>query len=278
MRPQIPVVGPPLTRPSSPSTITTYKLPLSGSAQQIQKETFTMSGKGPNSRQDKPHPHEVALDPTKNFIVVPDLGADVIRVFRIDHSTGKLTSCSTAQHEKGAGPRHIEFWKSEAGVQVAYTVNELGNSVSAFSVSYSNNCLNLARTQTLTSIPPGKRAGSGTKAAEVRIFGNFLYAANRADGAFSSTQDSIAIYTINPTSGALTWLDAGNSYSHYPRTFEINKEGTLVAIGGQTSANVAIVERDVTTGKLGKLVSTIQLGSKGRAGEEDGLSAVVWID
>ncbi|KAK1835638.1 putative isomerase [Podospora conica] len=232
------------------------RLPLSGTAQQIQKETFTMSGRGPNSRQDKPHPHEVALDMTKNFNVIPDPGADVIRVFRIDHSSGRLLSCSTAQHEKGARPRHIKFWKSAAGVEVAYTVNELGNSVSAFSVAYPNNCLQLTRTQTLTSIPPGKRAGSGTKAAEA----------------------SIAIYTINPTTGALTWLDAGNSYSHYLRTFEINAAGTLVAIGGQTSANVVIVERDVTTGKLGKLVGNIQLGNKGRAGEEDGLSAVVWVE
>ncbi|VBB80510.1 Putative carboxymuconate cyclase [Podospora comata] len=261
----------------SPSTITTYKLPLQGSRVQ-QTEKFTLARRGPHQRQDVPHPHEVHLDPTGKFILVPDLGADLIRVFRIDTNSGRLTSCASHATGAGDGPRHVKFWKSESGKEKVFSLNELGNSVSAWDVNYTNDCISLTRTHSISTYAPGKKGGANTKAAEIRTFGNFLYASNRADQTFGNSQDSIAIYTIDPTTGAIAWLEAANSYSYYPRTFAFNKNGTLVAIGGQTSSNVAIVARDTATGKLGNLVANVQVGQKGRAGEEDGLSAVVWAE
>jgi len=40
---------------------------------------------------EAPHPHHVFTDPTGDFLLVPDLGADLIRINRIDRSTGALT-------------------------------------------------------------------------------------------------------------------------------------------------------------------------------------------
>jgi 6-phosphogluconolactonase (cycloisomerase 2 family) len=240
-----------------------------------------MASRGPNPRQDVPHPHEIIKDPTGNFILVPDLGADLIRVFKINQSTGQLTSCGSAQTAPGDGPRHGKWWNPNGAANSTdglrfYSLNELGNSVSAWNVNYSSGCINLSRTQTLSTYASGVKPGSGTKAAEIRIAGNFLYAANRADQTFGSGKDSLAIYTIDPATGALAWQEATNSYSYYPRTFQINKAGTLVAVGGQTSSNVAIISRDPATGKLGSLLANLQVASRGQAGQEDGLSAVVW--
>jgi 6-phosphogluconolactonase (cycloisomerase 2 family) len=265
----------------SPSTITTYRVPTSGSNAVLQREKFTMASRGPNPRQDVPHPHEILLDPTGKFILVPDLGADLIRIFSINAQSGQLTNCGNAQASPGDGPRHGKWWtpsgaaNSTEGLRL-YTLNELGNSVSSWSVSYSGGCIALSRSQTISTYAAGVTPGSTTKAAEVRIFGNFLYAANRADQTFGSQQDSIATYTIDNATGALTWVEAANARAYYPRTFQINKAGTLVAVGGQTSSNVAIISRDPSTGRLGGLVASVQVGNKGRPGEEDGLSAVVW--
>jgi 6-phosphogluconolactonase (cycloisomerase 2 family) len=114
------------------------------------------------------------------------------------------------------------------------------------------------------------------KASELRIFGNFLYAANRADETFGAKQDSIAAYTIDAATGNLTWIEATNAHAYFPRTFQINKAGNLVAVGGQTSSNVAIISRDIKTGKLGDLLATVQVATPGRPNQDDGLSAVLW--
>ncbi|KAH8200061.1 hypothetical protein TruAng_005783 [Truncatella angustata] len=263
------------------STITAYKLPLSSSSQSLQKETFTMSKPGPNAgRQNKPHPHSVITDPTGKYLLAPDLGADLVRIFSIDAASGKLTACSAGQAGSGDGPRHGAWWSPQAGAtdgQMLYTVNELGNSVSAWKVTYqSSGCLTLAKTQTLSTYAAGKSAPYGSKAAEVHVSGNFLYAVNRNDKAFGAKEDSIATYSIDAATGAITFVEATSAHAWYPRTFAINKAGTLVAVGGQTSSNIAIIQRNTTTGRLGSLVANLAIATPGTDGGEDGLSAVIW--
>jgi 6-phosphogluconolactonase (cycloisomerase 2 family) len=271
---------------SDPSTVSTYKLPLSSNSQVLQKEKFTMSQAGPvASRQNAPHPHSIFKDPTGQFLIAPDLGADLIRIFSVDSSSGKLTACPAAQAGAGDGPRHGAWWAPTAGStqgQMLYSVNELSNSVSAWTVKYSTNgCMSLTKTQTLSVFAAGKKPATSnqpTKAAEVRVSGNFLYASVRNDQQFGSQQDSLATYSINATTGAITFVESTKANAWYPRTFSINKAGTLVAVGGQTSANVAVVARDPATGKLGALLASLPVGAKGTDGGEDGLSAVVWAE
>jgi 6-phosphogluconolactonase (cycloisomerase 2 family) len=244
-------------------------------------QKFTMTQKGPNSRQDVPHPHEALLDPTGKFMLVPDLGADLVRVFSIDANSGKLNSCGQGQASPGDGPRHGEFFYTNPNAStpsVLFTVNELGNSVSVWTATYSSSCIALKLTQTISTYKPGTKGGPTTKAAELRIRGNFLYAANRADQTFGNQQDSIATYSIDPATGKLTWVEAANARAYYPRTFQINKAGDLVAVGGQTSSSVVILKRDAATGKLGEPVASLVIQPVGRAGEEDGLSAVIWVE
>lgn len=51
-----------------------------------------------------------------------------------------------------------------------------------------------------------------------------------------------------------------------------------MAIGDQTTSNVAIVKRDVSTGQLGSVVASLRLDTAGTVGGEDGLSSIVWAE
>ncbi|TKA67552.1 hypothetical protein B0A55_08637 [Friedmanniomyces simplex] len=188
------------------SSISTYKLPLTSSSKVLQKDSFTVSGPGPvPSRQDAPHPHSTITDPTGQYLIVPDLGADLIRIFSINASTGKLTTCTPAKAGAGDGPRHGTWWSpNDASVDglMLYTVNELGNSVTGWKVSCPHSgCLSLTKTQTLSTYESGAPPSSSlpVKAAEVHVRGNFLYAANRNDQTFGSEQDSLVTYNISST-------------------------------------------------------------------------------
>ena len=250
-----------------------------------------MAAPGPDVRQkDGPHPHETLLDPTGQFLLVPDLGADRIHVFAIDSASGHLNACPDAVTGAGDGPRHGAWWSPTGNTMTAtglrlFTLNEIGNSVTSWSVSYSGGCLSLNKTQTISTFAAGKvpaatmYQGSSfpPKAAEVRIVGNNLYAANRNDKLFGSSTDSLATYTID-ASGALSFVEATSAHAFYPRSFSVNKAGTLLAVGGQTSSSVAIIARDTTTGRLGNLVAWLQVGSAGTYTNEDGLSSVIWVE
>ncbi|KAI0159988.1 putative isomerase YbhE [Hypoxylon sp. FL1284] len=267
-----------------PGTVTTYELPLTNTSAVLQQMKFNLTEPKTNPRQDSVHPHATQLDPTGKFIIVPDLGADLIRIFSIDPMTGHLTACEPGKAGEGDGPRHGAWWqpleRDTIPQHKLYTVNELGNSVSAWTVTYPEDggCMALERTQTLSTYDEGVTPPEGSKAAEVHVAGNFLYAANRADQLFGSQNDSMATYAIDPHTGDISWIEATPAHSWFPRTFSINKAGDLVAIGGQTSSNVAIVARDPASGKLGDLVANLQVATPGTEQQEDGLSAVVWIE
>ncbi|GAP87545.1 putative nitrous oxide N-terminal [Rosellinia necatrix] len=271
-----------------PSTLTTYALPFRAGGKVLQKFKFNMTAPGPHPRQNAPHPHAAHVDPTGRFLLVPDLGADLVRVFGIDATSGQLTACPPGEASPGDGPRHGAFWAPAGGNStdglMLYTVNELGNSVTSWATSYpaagagGAGCLSLQRRQTLPTYAGGALA-AGSKAAEVHVAGDFLYAANRADQTFGARQDSLAAYAIDAASGGrIAWLGAANAHAWFPRTFQVNRAGDLVAVGGQTSSNVAILRRDPATGRLGDLVASVPVATPGREQEEDGLSAVIWVE
>lgn len=262
------------------STLSTYKLPLTSSSKVLQRQKFVLSAPGPVAkRQDKAHPHSVLTDPTGHYLVVPDLGADLIRIFQINSSNGMLTTCPPVKTNPGDGPRHGAWWVQGTGagkLTVLYTINELSKSLTAWMVSYpTSGCMSLDKIGTVSTTAPGK-SGSGS-AAEVHVAGNFVYASNRNDQAFGTGQDSLITYTINP-SGSLSVLEAANSHGWYARTFSINNAGDLLAVGGQTSSTVSIIARDPLTGRLGELLANLQVGKKGTDGGWEGLSSVVWVE
>jgi 6-phosphogluconolactonase (cycloisomerase 2 family) len=136
--------------------------------------------------------------------------------------------------------------------------------------------MSLTLKQTLTPYQGNATAPAGTKVGEIKVKGDFLYTTNRNDKKFNPN-DSLTQYTIS-SNGTLKWTANTSSYGTYPRTFDINKAGDFVAIGDQTTSNVAIVPRDPTTGKLGERVADLRIGTVGTPENEDGLSAVVWAE
>lgn len=209
---------------------------------------------------------------------------DAIHIYKIDKTSGQLQACPDAKASAGSGPRHGAFWvpsgsrvRRQAAGTVFFVANELSNSLSGWSVSYpSGGCLTLSMKETLTPYQGNATAPRGTKVGEVRVKGNFVYTSNRNDKKFSPN-DSITQYTIS-SNGSIAWTEMTSSYGTYPRTFDINKAGDFVAIGDQTSANVAIVKRDPTTGKLTGQAASLRIGSTGTPENEDGISAVVWAE
>lgn len=130
--------------PSSGSAVSDWALDTNGTGSFTfnQDLLFNLSHPGPNAaRQDAPHEHEAILDPTGQYVLVPDLGADLVRVFCIDSDTGLLTAETPLSVSPGSGPRHAAFW-NPAGVSCEnctsylYVVTELANTVTGYAVSY----------------------------------------------------------------------------------------------------------------------------------------------
>ncbi|RAL13284.1 putative isomerase YbhE [Aspergillus homomorphus CBS 101889] len=293
------------------SALSTFALPLTPSSQPLQVFRYTFTTDDPNRRpqQDSPHPHQVFLDPTGSFVLVPDLGSDLLRVYSIDRTTGELKSnCADLSYPTGSGPRHGLFWETgddhhsiltsqrgqtpaqirrrgsnrraqqqQQGAATLYTANELDGHLKVFEVSYvSNGCLSFDQIQSLVPYPTTNDSlPTGATLAEIRKAGtDGLYVSVRSDHGFAPF-DSIA--TLTRHANATVQFDRlSSAYGTVPRTFVVNKAGDLVAIGDQASSNVAIVPRDPVTGVLGEAIANLQVGEPGEVGTAQGLSSIIW--
>ncbi|KAH8704812.1 Lactonase, 7-bladed beta-propeller-domain-containing protein [Talaromyces proteolyticus] len=279
------------------SAVSVFPLPLTSTSTASQSFEYTLTNPPTDpSRQDAPHPHEVFLDPTGAFILAPDLGMDVIHIYAIDKASGRLTECDQFAVKGGNGPRHGAWWTSNStisgrgrgrghgsgsgskGDTVLYIANELANTVSIYTATYSDTCLALADAGEVTPYP-GPVPSSGN-IAEVRVVqGRDVYVSVRNDQAFAPA-DSMAFLQIpNGEDGTgVQYVNLTSSYGKTPRTFVVSKDGGLVAIGDQASAEVAVVRRDAATGELGELIAKVRVGQQGTPGQSDGLSSVVWAE
>ncbi|KAL2855994.1 Lactonase, 7-bladed beta-propeller-domain-containing protein [Aspergillus pseudoustus] len=270
----------------SGSAISTYKLPLEGNADPLQVFEFELSGPGAvPDRQEAPHPHQALLDPTGGFVLVPDLGADLVRVFAIDKSSGKLSTCPSLNYTAGGGPRHGVFWTGEdapkirgrapgaAPQTILYVAGELNGEVEAFAVSYPTaGCLGFRQID--VDVPYPEALPEGASLGEIRLAGDNIYVSVRLDAAFDG-DDSLANLRRGGN-GTLAFKEITSSNGVLPRTFAINKAGDLVAVGNQLSSNVAIVTRDPDTGALGEVVADLVVGVPGEPNTLEGLSSIIW--
>ena len=108
--------------------LTTYKVnPKDATFEAAQTFNFTQKKPGPNvARQAAPHPHQVALDPTHRYLLVPDLGSDLVRVFYVDPHNLEISPRNATSVVPGSGPRHGAFHVPERLPDSGYKGNHSG--------------------------------------------------------------------------------------------------------------------------------------------------------
>ena len=127
------------------SAVSSWLLQGHGEFVHNQNLPYTLPHPGPiPSRQDAPHEHEAIVDPTGQYVLVPDLGADLVRVFSWDQETLKLKALAPLKAAPGSGPRHAAFWNPysvacEGCTTYLYVVAELASTVTGYAVTYKPN-------------------------------------------------------------------------------------------------------------------------------------------
>ncbi|KAI1820827.1 Lactonase, 7-bladed beta-propeller-domain-containing protein [Xylaria intraflava] len=235
-----------------------------GGVELVQNETYTLSQPGPIAdRQEAPHPHEALLDPTAEFILVPDLGADLVRVYQADASTFELTPIEPLEVSPGAGPRHGAFVTAQDKTYF-YLVTELGNTIIGYDVQYNaDKTLGFSELFTIPTHADNRTLATTAAASEVVVTPDekFLIVSSRWEYSLSipnfdpsnSTEivsDPLIVYEIDNQTGSLTKIQEFAAGGSGPRHFSINGDGDRLAVGLQGDGRVVIIERDVQTGLL----------------------------
>jgi len=259
------------------STLQTYDIKLDGSLSLL--ETFNFSSPDFVSgtiadRQEAPHPHETILDPTGQYLLVPDLGADQVHIFNINQKTKKLSPQEPLKTSPGYGPRHGAFSLDKiAGSYVFYLVGELSGNVTAYRVDYGHdgNDLKFHEIASYGTLNPGESfpknpdGSSKVAPAEIEITpdGSMLIVSNRNDTTFGTKPptDSLVSFSISLTNGSLKKLPLVSAHGSFPRQFALNRAGNLLAVGLQNSGNLVVLRKNLSSGLFDEEVASIEFSN-----------------
>ncbi|PSN75514.1 putative isomerase YbhE [Corynespora cassiicola Philippines] len=218
----------------------------------------TINQTGPvAARQDASYAHHVILDPTGKFILIPDLGGDMVRVYSYnDETISPLEELSPLVSDPGAGPRHAAFWESPSGELFLFFNGELSQKVYSYRVEYTETGLAFTKNFEINGLDVEYPATTApTSELAVSPDGRFVVVSHREKSfrnspiVGSGPSDSLSTFSINDD-GTLELVQVANSGGWSPRQFSINKAGDMLAVGHQGNNSVIIWKRDVQSGKI----------------------------
>lgn len=200
-------------------------------------------GSGPDlSRQEAPHCHAVAFDPSGTYIAGADLGTDWVKVFT--YADGELVEVSAAMVAEGSGPRHLAF---HPGGEVLYVIGELTAAITSFAFDPASGALGEAM-QTIATVPQDFPGHKSTAEILVHPSGQFLYSTNRK---FENhpLADAVVAYSIDEQ-GHLRLIGYTTHGIAFPRGIAIDPTGTWLYAMGQKSDQIVQFRIDPHSGSL----------------------------
>jgi 6-phosphogluconolactonase len=244
--------------------IASYKIlpngTLSEPVDRIDFRAAKFGNDGPvKSRQDGPHPHSATISPDNRFLVVNDLGKDAISVFSIDAETAHLGPPQTfTNHRPGSGPRHVAFHPNG---QWVYGICELDSTIDQYLWNELHGAAPTAYLtytgQTVSSVSPDFHPTAETgvnTAAEIAVSpsGYYLHVSNRGE-------NSLALFAIDQTTGALTFKQRVSCGGKTPRQFTLDPSDKWLLCGNQGSGSVTVFSRNEGDGRMTGPVQTLNV-------------------
>ncbi len=195
------------------------------------------------ARQEASHPHMILPDPTGKLILVPDLGLDRVLLYRLTEAN-QLVANTPAWLDlaAGAGPRHLAFHPT---LPFLYVINELDSTITVF--QFAPDFSAFTNSQTITTLPDDipDAVRRETTCADIHITpdGRFLYGSNRG-------HDSLAIFSIDATTGLLTSVGYQSTLGSFPRSFALDASGQWLVCANQNTNDVQVFRVNPATGLL----------------------------
>jgi 6-phosphogluconolactonase (cycloisomerase 2 family) len=224
------------------STVSTIPIRTNGALGEV-SSVLVEHGSGPMKRQSYSHPHGVVVDPTGNFVLVPDLGADRIFVHRFDR-TGRALRYDRPDEQldyiaaPGSGPRHVLFHPNG---RIMFALTELSGELLTFQWDGASGALRLIDARS-TSSPTFVGERSASELA-ISADGTVLYLTDRGE-------NTIVVHAIEPETGKLTFLQRTGCGGEFPWHVAIAPSGAWMLVANERSNRIEVFDIDAATGHV----------------------------
>ena len=214
-------------------------LPIEANGALAPAHVVQHTGRGPNAeRQEAPHAHCILPDPSNRFALAADLGADRVFVYQLDLGGKALRHVGEAVMRPGAGPRHLAFHPT---LPLVFVANELDSTAATLRFDSASGAL--SPQSTLSTLPAGWTGTNYPADIHVAANGRSLYVSNRG-------HNSIAVFSVAASTGALALEQVVSTEGDWPRNFTLDPSGRWLLVANQRSNAIIVFARDPGSGRL----------------------------
>jgi len=212
--------------------------------------------------------HRVTVSPGNGYLMVNDLGLDMIHVYKLDPATAKLTPANPPQwlSAPGAGPRALRWHPNK---KIAYCVNELHPTVNVLGWDEKKGVLTTLQEVRLVPTDYTGLCAPGDIVFDKKF--QHAYVSSRhavATTDFSAPGPDDFIATIKVAKNGLFSLPAGTTPTRTPaggirpRDLTLDPTDSWLLIADQDSNSITVLRRDHKSGQLAPAVTTtVSIGS-----------------
>lgn len=200
------------------------------------------------TRQDHSHIHSSVFSPDNDYLFLPDLGADKIRIYQFNAAQNQPlqpVQIPFAKTVAGSGPRHLTFHPNG---KFAYCIEEIAGTISAYKYKRGK----LDHIQDIVTHTDQYKDNFGSADIHISPDGKFLYASNRG------VENNIAIFSILKD-GTLKIIGYQSTLGNHPRNFALDQTGKFLIVANMNSGDIVVFKRNSTTGLLTKTGTDIKV-------------------
>ena len=220
---------------------------------EIQPATSVVIGEGSgpvSNRQEGPHAHQAMSDPSRKFLLVPDLGTDKVMIYAFDAQSGQLAPHAAQPFfslAPGAGPRHLAFHPEGKSL---FVVNELNSTLTA--CSWDSSTGEMKEINTVPTVGKGHEGMKYPAAVRVHPNGRYVYASTRGENS------CISVFRIG-TQGSVERIQVMEQVPFWPRDFNLDPSGRYLISAGERSNDLRLYTIDQESGMLEETICSLEL-------------------
>jgi len=208
-------------------------------------------GSGPvANRQEGPHAHQVMLDPSQHYLLVPDLGTDKVMIYEFDAESGNLSPHAAQPFfslAPGAGPRHLAFHPEGKSL---FVVNELNSTLTA--CSWNSSTGEIKKINTIPTVDKDHKGMKYPAAVRVHPSGSYVYASTRGENS------CISVFSIEKE-GSVKRIQVMEQVPFWPRDFNLDPSGRYLISAGERSNDIRLYLIDQESGMLSETDAILPL-------------------
>ena len=220
--------------------VTVLSLNKDGSIGRICEEIYHKGFGSVGERNFMPHIDCVKMTRDNKYLCATDVGMDHVRVYKLDHVTGRLTLADIIRSDIESAPHQIKF---SLDGKFAYIIHEMKNKIDVYSYKDKHGMPDFEKLQSVSTVNDYHAGNSAAYAIQLSSDGGHIYCSIAGD-------NSVSAFERDKNTGLLKKLFTLPISGDFPKDIAISDDDKYLLSINNESSTISFFKMDLKAGTI----------------------------